>query len=354
MKWLVVIALALLTFNVCRRYGWLWIIHAIVAAGIAQAIIGLYTFFGGSGADHLVINARLFRAFGTFGQPNPFGGFMGLLAPLALMIAVGYAIRVWILSRHGNIKPGQMTYLLLSVMYYCAASFLLISGVFASWSRGSWLGLIVACITMAIALPRRLWQSVVLFFAIVLFGWIAWSSGFLPESITERVASASQEIFVLSDIRAVDITPENYPIVERLAHWQAATNMVRENPWIGIGFGNYAAAYADYALLNWDHPLGHAHNYYLNVLAETGIFGLAAYAVVFLSMFWSTWQARKHPDGLARSAAIGLLGTWTYIAVHSLTDNLYVNNVFIHFGVLLGLLTYINHDVQQRVRKTIA
>jgi hypothetical protein len=47
---------------------------------------------------------------------------------------------------------------------------------------------------------------------------------------------------------------------------------------------------------------------------------------------------RRHPDALARLVAVGLLGTWTYLGMHSLTDNLYVNNIFLHLGVMLGML----------------
>jgi O-antigen ligase len=136
----------------------------------------------------------------------------------------------------------------------------------------------------------------------------------------------------------VDITPENYANVERLAHWQAAYNMAQANPWLGVGFGNYEIAYPSYNLINWNLALGHAHNYYLNVFAEAGMIGLAAYAVLWLIVMVLTWRARRHPDPLARLIVVGLFGTWVYLAVHSLTDNLYVNNLFLHLGVLLGVL----------------
>ena len=42
----------------------------------------------------------------------------------------------------------------------------------------------------------------------------------------------------------------------------------------------------------------------------------------------------------------GLLGTWTHLAVHSMVDKLYVNNLFLHLGVLLGLLAVAYHHHQ--------
>src|SRR5690606_34926810 len=123
-----------------------------------------------------------------------------------------------------------------------------------------------------------------------------WLAGRLPASVVARVSSATQELFAFDDVRGVDITPENYAVVERLAHWQAALNMARAHPWLGVGFGNYEIAYADFRLMNWKFPLGHAHNYYLNVLAEAGMIGLIAYVFYWAVVVFLTWHARRHPD----------------------------------------------------------
>lgn len=39
-----------------------------------------------------------------------------------------------------------------------------------------------------------------------------------------------------------------------------------------------------------------------------------------------------------RGLVLGLLGTWTHLAVHSIVDKLYVNNLFLVIGVMLGVL----------------
>ena len=328
LKWVQIFIVAALTLTLADGKRWHWLIASLLVAGVANAIIGLYEFLGGSGALHLLINGRFFRAFGTFGQPNPFAGFMGLLAPIAIMTTVAFGLRWW-----KNRQTGDA----LQLGLYSLAAILLTIGIFISWSRGSWLGFVTSIVTVIFAIPRRLTHGVVIASTVVAFIAGAWAIGIIPASVIDRISSSTEEFFAFQDVRGVDITPENYPVVERLAHWQAAMNMVTAHPWLGVGIGNYEIAYPHYRLINWDEPLGHAHNYYLNVLAETGIIGLMGYIVAWLVILWLTWRARSHPDILSRFVAIGLFGSWTYLAVHSLFDNLFVNNLFLHIGLMLGI-----------------
>lgn len=336
LKWASILLLVALCMEVRT---WEWIVFTLTLAGVANAIIGLYEFFGGSGALVLLVANRFFRAFGTFGQPNPFGGFMGLLAPIALMAAVGYSYRLWKRWRAGL----RLTLSgVVAPVFYCAASGLLVIGLIFSWSRGSWLGFAASMGAILLALPRKWWYGVAPLGIAILLIAALWITGSLPASVISRVESVTDEITAFSDVRGVDITPANYANVERLAHWQAALNMARANPWLGVGFGNYEVAYPAYNLLNWPLALGHAHNYYLNVFAEAGMIGLLGYVALWVSIMALTWRARRHPDPLARLIAVGLFGTWTYLAVHSLTDNLYVNNLFLHLGVMLGVLAVLH------------
>lgn len=304
------------------------IVPLLVMSAFAHAVVGIYTFLGGSGADHLRITGRFFRAFGTFGQPNPFGGFMGLVAPISIMLT--YSQLIWMIKKPSlstTLKTGLSTVITITI----------IAALFASWSRGAWLGFGASVGVMLIALPRKFWQSLILLiFGIGFILGIAYTN-ILPTSITNRLQSITQEIFSSIDVRGVYITTENYAVIERLAHWQAAINMAEANPILGVGMGNYDSAYDQYRTLNWEMSLSHAHNYYLNILAETGAVGLSVYLLLFAMLFMLVWRARNHPDHTSRYLAIGLLGAWVYLTTHSLTDNLYVNNIFIHIGVMMGL-----------------
>lgn len=343
LKWVVMLIFALAISALGRYQSWEAILFALIISGIANACVGYYIFFGGSGADHLLINDRFFRAFGTFGQPNPFGGFMGLLAPLALMTTIGYIQRAYNYWRKTNsVTTQQIT----AILFYASATLLLVGGVFISWSRGAWLGFLFACGFLAFALPKRLKTSLLYSGMLATIVLALWFSGLMPDAIVQRVSSSTEEFFAFDDMRGVDITPDNYAVAERLAHWQAAINMATENPWLGVGLGHYEIAYNRYRLINWDEPLGHAHNFYLNILAEAGIIGFLSYIGLWVSITSFTWKARRHPDFLARAVTVGLLGCWFYLAFHSLLDNLFVNNLFIHLGVMLGILVIIERDTR--------
>jgi O-antigen ligase len=140
----------------------------------------------------------------------------------------------------------------------------------------------------------------------------------------------------------VKVTDENYAIVERMAHWQAAWEMFKERPWLGVGIGNYEPVYPAYSLPGWKEPLGHAHNYYLNIAAEAGLVGLFAYLILWGSAFWQALKAIRRSEGFWRGVAVGIFGVLVHLSAHNLFDNLYVQNMYVHIAILLGLIHVIN------------
>jgi len=260
------------------------------------------------------------------------------------MSAVGYAFR-W--SKAPDV---QKLHNLSLTVFYVIASVILLTAIGMSWSRGAWLGLVAALLIMGFFIPRRSRVGLLFFVIIVGVGLMLWASGLIPQSIVLRLQTSTEEFFAFEDVRGVDITPDNFAVAERLAHWQAALNMITDHPYLGVGFGNYAAAYPNYQLINWSEPLGHAHNYYLNIFAEVGIIGLLVYGKVWATVFYRTWEAMSHPDPLSRLVIIGLLGAWVYLSVHSFFDNLYVNNLFFHLAVMFGIVVLVLKEAKTSVR----
>lgn len=336
LKWWILLTISV--FIADRLFWWRWLLFILVISGVSNAFVGIYIFLGGSGADHLIILDRYFRAFGTFGQPNPFGGFMGLLLPVSLMLCYGYA--KYYRAKRQNIAIS---------LFYGIASLFLLLGLLASWSRGAWLALGISLFVVFLAAPRAWLTRMRNIIGLLVLIITITGTGLLPTSITNRFASSFEDLFVLQDTAGVDIAPANYAVIERLAHWQAAWNMAEHSPWLGVGLGNYEIAYRQFSLLNWPVPLGHAHNYYLNLLSEAGIIGLLSYILLWVVVFRVTWQAqRTTANSLARMALLGLLGSWSYLLCHSLLDNLYVNNLFIHLGIMLGVLATLHRQAAQQ------
>ena len=121
----------------------------------------------------------------------------------------------------------------------------------------------------------------------------------------------------------------------------AAVNMANAQPLFGVGFGNYEPSYQSFRLAAWQYGLGHAHNIYLNVLAETGIIGLLAYLIFWGGLAALTIRIISRTNGLYRALAIGLLGCWVHLATHQILDNLYVGNIPLYLGALFGILCII-------------
>jgi O-antigen ligase len=344
LKWLQILALFWLVADYVDARRLPWLVAGLLLIGVFQAGVGLWQFgLRGSGPEHFAILVdRFYRAYGTFEQPNPYGGYLGLVFPLGVGILANWVVGRFSLpnSRISNSPiPDSLISNLLCLLALLLATTLMGAALVASWSRGAWLGMGAAVLAVLVALPRRAWLGVGLL-ALILVGTLGLNAGgLLPASVSARLTDFAQYAR-FEDVRGVGINDANYAVIERLAHWQAAWEMWRANFWSGVGFGDYEPAYPAYRLLNWPIALGHAHNYYLNVAAETGLIGLLAYLFLWGAVFWQTWRfIRRAPvSAWQRGLAIGLLGAWTHLSVHHLFDNLYVNNVHLHVGVMLGLV----------------
>ncbi len=338
-KWVEIILVMLLAVDVAQRRGTRWILTGVFATASLQALIGIYEArLRGVGPLGFQLSAGVYRAYGTFEQPNPFAGFVGMVLPIATTITAYYVVRVvhsLVARSVSRLMPDAVR-----TIVYAAIALLLATSLYLSFSRGAWLGAAAAIGAVIVFAPRRLWIGLALA-AAALIGLLSLSSaGLLPSAVSERLADAGT-LFDIRDVRGVPINDANYALIERQAHWQAALNMLTDHPWTGVGFSNYQPLYEQYRLLNWPMPLGHAHNIYLNVAAETGLIGLGLYLALWISIFALTFRTIRQAPGFDRAVAVGLMGAWVYLGTHMLVDNLYVNNTHIVIGSLFGLLASI-------------
>lgn len=332
-KWVQVALVAVVVYSRVEALGghvgarlafWL-----LVGSAAFQAIIGLWQFgLGGSGVEEFAINDRLYRAYGTFQQPNPYAGFLGLVGAVLVGAAASALLQLCRGTRSWE-AVGRL-------LRYALPAMLMVAGLGASWSRGGWMGFAMALFVIGLLLPeRRVWGLAMVGAGTVLVVGLL-VTGRLPSTVVDRLTGFLAYVR-FDDVRGVGITDANFSVVERMAHWQAALGMWRTRFWLGVGLGGYEAAYPVHRLINWPLPLGHAHNFYLNLLGEVGIAGLLSYVVWLGATVLGLLQAVDRQQGWRRGLALGLMGAWTHLAVHSLVDNLYVNNVHLHVGVLVAL-----------------
>lgn len=339
-----------------------WVAAGIVAGAAAQAVLGIYQFIFRIGPDWFVVLGRFMRASGSFGQPNPFAGYMGLVLP----VAVSLTLAAW--ADWGRTR-GELRW----ALYWSGASALIGAGLLASWSRGGWLGAAAALAAVVVLRSRRaalLGAGVALLvLGALLLGML--SPGQLPNAVVAPVAERLAELpaffgFFGSDaLLQQEVTDENFALIERVAHWVAAQRMFADSPWFGVGAGSYAAAYPAFRIARWEEALGHAHNAYLNTLAEVGIVGAAAVALLWGSVV--IWLARAlrgaasthapasthaHASRFGRALVVGVLGVLVHLAVHSLVDNLFVQGMYVTLALWPALVAAGNWPHPRGVRDT--
>jgi len=373
-KWLEMLGLYLfIAANVERRHL-PWLVGAMLLAGAAQAALGLYQFLFRVGPEgFLLFGGRFLRASGTFRQPNPYAGYLGLVLPLS------YSLAIWGLGRPTAATPGRLAdrrppttshiqrrapdgppwtaegrlhrgkpplgaapspHYVLRLTLYTLLLGLLLAALYASQSRGAWVGVAAAIVVVSLARGGRTAALFALVIALLAGLGAMGALSSLPTTVVQRFTDVLPTLRI-PDITTAEVTNANFAAIERLAHWGAAMAMWRDHLWLGVGFGNYAAVYPAYAIGRWLDPLGHAHNYYLNIGAETGLLGLLAYGIFWLSALWLGWRAVRRSHGFQRAVAAGGLGVLVHLSVHNLVDNLFVQGMYLHVSIILGVLCII-------------
>jgi O-antigen ligase len=370
-KWVAMLAAFFVASRITRSgSARLGLLVAMLLAGLAETLVGIRMAVLGAGLGAFeILDGRLQRAIGTFGQPNPFGAYMNMLWPLALSVVGAVDTAWWRRRRVGTaagraLTPGPsprgrgevnpLLHLLGPVaLFVCLASWV---ALIMSWSRGAWLAAGAALAVLMAVAARQLVSSgrrlALVLLAVGVVGAAAIYAGQRPApdrqagvpglgvalgALWARVGSAGLGL-TLRDVSMADVTDENFATVERLAHWQAALRMLAVNPWTGVGVGNYEALYSEHRLPAWPYALGHAHNQYLNMAAELGLVGLAIFVWFILAAGLQTWRGiTAGADRLSRAIAAGALGAVVAVAVHSLTDNVFVHDMGVHLAILLGM-----------------
>ena len=339
LKWGEFLVVFLAVASLAPRRAAPWLVGSLLVAATLEAVLGWAQFLLRLGPPGFVVSGLFLRAYGTFGQPNPYAGFLGFGLSLAAALA---------LYRQPLSSPWWARY---------APWFALVLGsaMLMSFSRGAWLA---ASIGIAVLLALSSARGLALVLVGALVGALLLFLGglnLLPATIAARL-TAFTNLLAVVDVRQVVVTAENWSLVERMVNWQTAWAMYEANPWFGIGLGNFGTRYGEFVpIMGWPNLTGHAHNYYLTLLGETGVVGLGGYLLFLVTAFGVATGAVRRTlstetaaggGRLAHGLAVGILAALVALTVHNGFDSLYVQGMTTLLGAYLGLAVAMTGEEQ--------
>jgi len=281
------------------------LVALLVTAGAGVSCYGILQYFFRWGyqstawVDKDMFSAIRFRVSATLQNPNMLGEYLILMIPLggAKLLAAKGARRK---------------------LYYLACCGAMCACMLLTFSRGAWLGLLLAGLAFFVLLrPRLLFLAPLAVLALYLV---------LPETVVSRFTSIGD----LSD----------HSTSYRVNIWLGTLRMLRDGYWLrGIGPGD-AAFNAVYPFYSYETVVApHAHNLFLQITCDAGILGLASFLWVLLRYFRTLCCAlRTETDGASRLLQTAFTAGMFGFLVQAMTDYSFYNyRVMLLFWVYAAL-----------------
>lgn len=328
-EFLVVIVAVAADMGLSHR-SWRLVIGALFLSGAAMAVYGIVQFLWALGPPSFQVYADHVRASGTYGQPNVFGAFMDQLLPLGVALVV---LGPW--AKGTRARP-----------WLIGAVVLIALGVWVSFSRGSWvadiaaiglMGLFVYANRRSLVAPYIGWGIVLplfMFAVATLLGKIHIAPNF--------VVAHSKHYSVGGRLASITNALNSYDNRQRLLIWRSALTAIHQHLLTGVGMGqfhNWIATRMPKGLVGVPPQ---ASNLYLEVGADTGVFGIVA--VIWLQYRWfaesvkAIWGRFGDLDPWFYALAVGSLGVFTAFSVHNLVDYMIDHGVIVPLLLAMGLI----------------
>lgn len=229
------------------------------------ALLSLFLYFDGSSEER-------FMALGIFSNSNDVAALCVMALPLAL--------RPWLRQRRTSISAKVFS-LVMAVP--------LLAAILLAQSRGALLAL-GTMLAVAVLVRTKSKARVIATVAILIA--FAFAAPLLDRESDDLDQSTSS----------------------RLAYWKAGAKMALHHPIAGVGWGRFPSEFENYSTTHL-YEFGHrtAHSSWILVLAETGWFGLALFAGIWIFAFKTLWPLRQqHPEVLL--ALVGYATTMTFLS----------------------------------------
>ncbi len=284
------------------KFSYRWLVRSFVAGATVQAIIGLGQFLSQTSwgtkwlgmAVHdagqlgtFVIEAggeRLLRAYGGLPHPNMLGGL--LVVALILLFGLYFDLyrRIYLWYATLSLKQQQklwstsksnMLGFAAEIVFYLFCFIISGFGLIATFSRGAWLGLIIALFIMGGLIilkqdKKKLYVFLKLGIILALIAGISLSVYWEP--ITTRFKSEPRL--------------EQISLESRGTYQDQAMELLKENWIVGVGVGNYTQAVREKItsrLDAWEYQP--VHNIFLLIGVELSVFGLLIFCFLVFEIF---------------------------------------------------------------------
>jgi O-antigen ligase len=219
------------------------------------------------------------RIHGFMGHWMNFGGQQMLVFVLLLGCLLLRAVAPRLAPGSGQtgkvgLPGGRPAHEPISKLWWAALAIILVS-IILNFTRGVWLGCLVAAIYLVLRWRPRLLLALPILLALA---YVA-----APSLVRERVRLA--------------LHPSQEPALAiRLEMWRVAVRMIHAHPWVGVGPNNIEEVY-DLYLPPGTTPMegyhAHFHNDFLQFGAERGLPCLASWVWLMGALGWYTWKLQR-------------------------------------------------------------
>lgn len=299
----------------CERTQIYRLTEWFVFLGGLLSAIGLLQFVGGLQHDWW---SRSHLLSSTYVNHNHFAGFLVLILPIAFGLVIAERDR-----------SKKVFFIFLTTLMGVAFVFAL--------SRGALVALGVSAVWMMWVLKKRaLVSSAVAPFAVFLALVVCAVVVFGTESITQRV----------EDIRMMN-QEEELSLKFRWLTWLGTLPMIRHFLWFGSGPGTFEHLFLAFRPADaFSMRPVYAHNDYLHLLAECGIFAYLAMAGLIITFFRKGLRIIRRDDSRLRiGVGSGILAGALGFLTHALFDfNFHIPANWLLLTVAAGLLFSMDED----------
>jgi putative inorganic carbon (HCO3(-)) transporter len=317
------------------------VIWALLLAGIFLGSLTTYQQLSGSFTNNFggFANAEVRNIFGEVNDYRIQGPISSNYYALVLVALVPLEI-----DRLVNEKARWLRFLAVWALFVTTFS------IFFTFSRG---GLFAMLLVIALMLIRYPPKRAYIFGAVILLPLLLF---ILPASYFERLGNLTQIASIMFSQSAGDPGLQENALRGRLSEMTVSAQVFADHPLTGVGYGNFEEYYLDYSPalgLDLRRENRAAHSLYLEIAAETGILGLAAFGFLLFSAFRGlNWAYKRLMDAklenyanIAYALAVSLIG---YLAGSIFLHASYFRYFWLIFAVACALPQVAKYELEAR------